>query len=755
MTVHRVIAYAMHEHEVGAAAQALDNAVVTESYVVGDIDDADIPALEQHGLIVEQVAAPLGIQGVETPSMARRSAGALEAFEPLVPKAPIAPEPGVPNQWILELLGPLLEGARDAIAATGAVLEERVPPSAYVVTATPEQAKALINLEGVADVQPYGAAVNGPVPLAKGGERRGGAVAYEGAGGAAPAAEIVWDAWVVDTAARDELVSWCASSGVDVIGAGGRKVRFKLASDSDRSFEVQGLPGVLSVVEHVPPKLHNDLSRASLGIDVDAQGNGGLTWRGKGQIVGVADTGIDEKHPDFTGRIAGVVARGRPGDPSDPHGHGTHVAGSILGDGSASGGQFRGVAPEARLFFQSLLDANGGLGGLGVALAELFQEAYDAGVRVHNNSWGSATASAYTIDSTEVDDFIANHRDMLIVISAGNEGTAAAPLSASPGFVDWLSIGSPASCKNALTVGAHRSVRTAGGFASMPYRDVWPDDFPLPPIADQTVSGDQQCMAAFSSRGPCDDFRIKPDVVAPGTDIVSARASTADPGNYWGDHPNTSYAYMGGTSMAAPLVAGCAALLREYYLTERQVDPSAALLKATLINGTTWLSGDDSVADFPLAPNYHQGFGAVNLVNSIPSASNPTLGLELVDSWKSPILQFARTGQRFRWEIPVADPGAALRVTLAYTDVAARALQNDLSMIVQKPDGSKQMGNADLPNGLKIPDPTNNVEVIRIEDPAPGTYTIQIFARNLLRGPQDFALVVTGHLGGKLVRVPG
>jgi hypothetical protein len=214
---------------------------------------------------------------------------------------------------------------------------------------------------------------------------------------------------------------------------------------------------------------------------------------------------------------------------------------------------------------------------------------------------------------------------------------------------------------------------------------------------------------------------------------------------------------MGGTSMAAPLVAGCATLVREYYVDERKIAPSAALLKATLINGTTWLSGQDALAEFPRAPNYHQGFGAVNLIGSIPSASSPALRLEMVDSWEKPVLQFSRTGQRFRFEIGVqpADPAVPLRLTLAYTDLAARALQNDLSMVLQQPDGQKRLGNEDVPQGLKIPDPTNNVEVIRIDDPAPGTYTVQIFARNLLRGPQDFALVVTGALGSPLVRVPG
>jgi serine protease AprX len=113
----------------------------------------------------------------------------------------------------------------------------------------------------------------------------------------------------------------------------------------------------------------------------------------------VADTGFDDTHPDFAGRIVRVVALGRPGGSTDPHGHGTHVAGSALGDGSASGGVVRGTAPKAKLFFQSLLDKNNKLGGIPFRLETLFAEAYPAGARIHNNSWGSAAFAAYRMDA--------------------------------------------------------------------------------------------------------------------------------------------------------------------------------------------------------------------------------------------------------------------------------------------------------------------------------------------------------------------
>ena len=754
MSTKRVIAHFMHEREEAAARSVLQNAYDTQSYVLGEVDEDAIEGLRLAGLVVQVLgepqrpaiprAAPLArglAAGMELPELLGATAMAEGPIDLLTLEAEHLEEGAAPVEesfYLVSLEGPLLEEWRKTLADTGAEVLERAEGNSYVVRMTGDEANDALALPFVSGIAPYGT-----------GHTLAGAVAAAASPGR-PARLVTWDLWLHRPEDRDDVAADLLRRNLFVTGSSGRKIRVVIPDGAPATAEVAALPAVARMEEFVPPTLHNDVARELLGVDALGGATVGLT--GKGQLVAVADTGIDDAHPDFGNRIAHREALGRVADTSDPHGHGTHVAGSILGDGTSSNGAFKGMAPEATLYFQSLLDANGRLGGLPVSLAELFDPAYAAGARIHNDSWGSATASRYTIDATDVDAYVADHRDLLVVISAGNEGVAEPRGNSAPGFVDWLSIGSPASCKNALTVGASRSKRTTGGLAGLTYGQGWPAVYPAPPIADSHVSGDPEAVAAFSSRGPCDDHRIKPDLVAPGTDIVSTRSSKAPLRSFWGAHANSAYAYMGGTSMAAPLVAGCAALVREYLTTKRAHQPSAALLKALLVNGTRWLTGADAIADFAELPNFHQGFGAVFLPTTIPSPLEPTLRLEFADTWHTTGRQFVQTGQRFQYRVTVGT-GLPLRMCLAYTDLPARSLQNNLNLTVEEPGGTKVLGNEHLPMSLHIPDPDNNIEVVRLDTPAAGTYLIQVAAWNLLSAPQDFALVVTGDLTSGLTEV--
>jgi len=271
--------------------------------------------------------------------------------------------------------------------------------------------------------------------------------------------------------------------------------------------------GVAWIEEHVPYELLNDEAGAIIHAD-DVWAVSGL--HGAGQIIAVADTGLDigvsdsTLHPDFQGRIVEGQAWGR-GTWDDPDGHGTHVAGSALGDGTQSAGVYAGVAPEASLVMQSVLDAENGLGGIPADIRDLFASAYEAGARIHTNSWGAAVYGAYTMDAWNVDRFAWDNKDIAILFAAGNYGEDADK----DGVVDSDSMAAPATAKNCISVGASENYRPSIDF-------VWGSAYGSP-ISSDYLADNSDGMAALSSRGPTDDGRIKPDLVAPGTWVCSAR----------------------------------------------------------------------------------------------------------------------------------------------------------------------------------------------------------------------------------------
>lgn len=555
---------------------------------------------------------------------------------------------------------------------------------------------------------------------------------------------------------------------------------------STRIERIGQIHGVKLVEGHKLRQLRNNVA-----VELMAAGEvispSGLGLSGRGEVVGVADSGLDTGdpaniHPDLAGRIAAIrswpvssdwasVVTNVGGDdgPADARsGHGTHVAGSICGNGAAAlaannGEIIRGLAAEAQLVFQAVEQTLQwtesykqdyyrrygryppayGLAGLPVDLTPLFRQAYDAGARIHNNSWGGGDFGEYDTYAEAVDRFMWEHPDFLILFAAGNDGID----GNRDGVVESGSVTPPATAKNCLTVGAAESVRTQGGY-QVPYGQLWPGDYPAPPLRDDRASDHADDIAAFSSRGPTRDGRIKPDLVAPGTNIVSIRSQALDSSvNGWGPYAPlpTKYMFDGGTSMATPLVAGAAAVVRQYLRTVKgRRTPSAALIKATLIHAAVYRPYRFESAPAGAYYDMSQGWGHLNLARVL-------LPPEPVQVRWYDNTQGLRTGESMRWSCTVADPNVPLMITVAWTDYPGSAghypnLVNDLDLVVISPSGQVFYGNGTIGQSGGRPDRVNNVERVIIPAPEVGRYQIRIRAFNVPRGPQPFALVYSGGI---------
>lgn len=473
-------------------------------------------------------------------------------------------------------------------------------------------------------------------------------------------------------------------------------------------------------------------------------------FQGEGQIVAVCDTGFDkgstqDVHPAFSGRVLKLYCLGRPdkvevrngqiqrilGNANDPNGHGTHVAGSVLGDGKSEtmGGYIRGTAPKAQLIMQSILDGKGRPGGLPLDLTTLFQQPYDDGARVHTNSWGTkGSKGEYTTQSWQVDQFIYNNRDIVICFAAGNEGAD----QGKTGSIEIGSVNAPGTAKNCITVGASESLRPE---CSKRYGEIWPKSFPIDPIASSGWAVNTEGVAAFSGRGPArddQDGRYKPDLVAPGTSILSALSRDASIGGFWGKSDDQLYAFEGGTSMATPLVAGCAAVVREYFQKICNHQPSAALVKAMLINGAKRLSGQYNPPETSGIPDFSQGFGRVDLAATVGLfAENEQV------NFRDESTQLD-TEEEEVTEVNLTSASRILKVTLVWTDPPAKALQNDLDLIVRA-DGQERHGNIDS-SSMEF-DRQNNVEQVIWENVPSGKVEILVRAYRVTGVPQSYALV--------------
>jgi subtilisin family serine protease len=605
-----------------------------------------------------------------------------------------------------------------------------------------------------------------------------------------------------------------------------------------------GLPGVQEVEWSLVRASANDFSRVRVGVATDIYAtNNYLRLTGTNVMVNINDSGVDATHPDLAPRVFGDSTNALV----DPNGHGTHVAGIIASSGGQSGSvsnasgpnglytgtnnQFRGKAPAANLFAlpvgmftQPMTDG----GTLSWPSDTYLQEtAARTNAFISNNSWSyvGPGAGAYDIHAASYDAAVrdalprvSGSRPLLYVFSAGNAGGGNSDGTA--GNPDTIL--SPGTAKNVITVGAIEQLRNITN-------QVWKCSVPSDtnscatnqPWLSMTDANDQ--VAAFSSRGPVgvgiegDSGRFKPDLVAPGTFVISTRSAQWDtnayynptshitfifqnivvptnmmyldsifipanavqfslsvspntnspvpfpklqmfvkqtgyptnvpplgtndvsvpptPGNlqpvdaYWfygisnrtaqpvvcdlitdimvtndlgnylqvlegmNDSLGGLYRYESGTSMAAADVSGTLALMQEFFEQRLGRTNSPALMKALLINGARSVG---NLYDFQVAASVvSQGWGLINLTNTLPIALNTNLAVTtntmvMVD--QSPTNALA-TGQSRTYKISLSSAARTkpLRVTLVWTDppgnpIASVKLVNDLDLVITNLD---------------------------------------------------------------------
>lgn len=644
---------------------------------------------------------------------------------------------------VVRFPGPIGSTWAKRLEALGATVEFWCPPYGACVTMSGEADEKLATSEIVAGYVPYD-------------ERSCDRVLGSGSG-------LGWlDVICFSHADRPRVATELQALGAHVLDESSSKIRIDWPGDPRPIRDVVGV----KLVER--PRIPTT-SAIGLAADLDYAITDG-TWRtdldGSGEVIAVADTGLDTGAiatitPDLAGRVKALTSwpinpswapyvtnPGADDGPADlGSGHGTYVSGLAAGTGARSGGARRGVAPAASLVVQAIeqwINVAPGhpeigasrytLAGRPTDLRELLTQGYRSGARIHVLAWGSAAAGTYDNDSYEADLYLREHRDAVVVVAAGNSGSD----RNADREIDASSLDSPASAKNAMTIGATEGSAPNGFPVSWDRLQAEGRVFANAADLSDPVYGQPSRMALLSSAGPTADGRTKPDISAPGTCLVGPRAMNAI-GRGWGlADPLPSYIVDGGTSAAVAVAGGATALLRQAWRKELGRRPAGVTLKAlTVLGAAPVCSRDGTRAE----ERSIAGFGRLDLDGSLP---RPLDGSTVTVLANATTASGVRTGQVRRHRVTVGANGR-LRAVLAWYDVPGERLVNDLDLTLIGPGaaapiwGNHQNGSPTTPG---TPDRTNTVEVVDVSGLAAGTWELAVTGANIPQGPQPYALVI-------------
>ncbi len=444
--------------------------------------------------------------------------------------------------------------------------------------------------------------------------------------------------------------------------------------------------------------------------------------RGQRVILSTTDTGLNTGHDMFRDSAMSITPPGiwpdhrkivafklyEGASTSESPYHGSHVNGSVAGNDSATHGTsyYDGMAKDARIYFMDLTGTSGNF-----VIPTDFTSVWDTvyfgrglpdslrPIRQHSGSWRWWNSTGtYLIQDASTDAFCWANKDFMNIFAAGNEYSA-------------KTIGNPSIAKNVLTIGA-----TGRGTAS-------------------------NTIADFSSRGPTQDNRIKPNVMAPGVDIWSVLNTGTN-----------GYSQMSGTSMATPTANGTIGLMRcylqeGYYPTGSPVQGNRiTYMTSALLRSMAMASADPNVGSYTI-PSFDIGWGRIN-ADSVLYFAGDTRKLIIIDDTTG-----IATGQYKEQQFRVAS-AIPLRVCLAWTDTAAApnanpTLINDLDLTLTSPNATVYKGNK-YTSGQSTPNPTgrdsiNVEECARINAPDTGLWTIRVSAHNVATArKQGFAWTISG-----------